>query len=191
LEVAVWPRVTDCALRAARSGGQGARQRQTSGADPAARPRSALGDLCAPADAQGRRAGSRRPGRNDDPLPHLRSWPRGPLRRLLAVAAARSADVYATARRYLGPDDTERTDRQELLRRVDGGEAVLLDVRPVLEYEAGHIPGSARFRSRSSPSGWTSCPPTSRLSPVAAALTASSHTMRCGYLSRTGAWPSG
>jgi len=61
---------------------------------------------------------------------------------LLDVAAAHSGDVEAAARRYLGPEDTEQIGRQELLRRVDAGEAMVLDVRPTFEYESGHIPGA-------------------------------------------------
>lgn len=61
---------------------------------------------------------------------------------LLDVAAAHSADVDAAARRYLGPDDTEHIGRAELLRRVRAGRAVVLDVRPAIEYAAGHIPGA-------------------------------------------------
>jgi rhodanese-related sulfurtransferase/DNA-binding transcriptional ArsR family regulator len=61
---------------------------------------------------------------------------------LLDVAAGHSGDVEAAARRYLGPEDTEHIGRQELLRRVDAGEATVLDVRPTFEYEAGHIPGA-------------------------------------------------
>lgn len=61
---------------------------------------------------------------------------------LLDVAAAHLAEVDAAARRYLGPDDTEQIDREELLRRVSAGRAVVLDVRPAMEYAAGHIPGA-------------------------------------------------
>lgn len=61
---------------------------------------------------------------------------------LLGVAAAHLADVEVAARRYLGPEDTEQVDREELLRRVGAGEAVVLDVRPATEYAAGHIPGA-------------------------------------------------
>lgn len=62
--------------------------------------------------------------------------------KLLDVAAAHSADVDAAAHRYLGSEDTEHIGRKELLRRVGAGEAVVLDVRPTLEYDAGHIPGA-------------------------------------------------
>lgn len=61
---------------------------------------------------------------------------------LLHVAAANLAEVDAAARRYLGPDDTEQIGREELLRRVSAGQAVVLDVRPAMEYAAGHIPGA-------------------------------------------------
>ncbi|WP_028934914.1 ArsR/SmtB family transcription factor [Pseudonocardia spinosispora] len=61
---------------------------------------------------------------------------------VLDVASAHLPDVDAAARRHLGPDDTEAVDRDELLRRVEAGEAVVLDVRPAVEYRAGHIPGA-------------------------------------------------
>ncbi|GAA1340516.1 ArsR/SmtB family transcription factor [Saccharothrix algeriensis] len=62
--------------------------------------------------------------------------------RLLTVAAAQSPGVDASARRYLGPDDTEEIDREELLRRVEAGQAIVVDVRPEEEFSAGHIPGA-------------------------------------------------
>ncbi len=45
-------------------------------------------------------------------------------------------------RAYLGPEDTEEVDTQDLLRRVQGGEVVVLDVRPQPEYDAAHLPGA-------------------------------------------------
>lgn len=36
----------------------------------------------------------------------------------------------------------EAVGGDELLRRVDAGEVTILDVRPVEEYRAGHIPGA-------------------------------------------------
>ncbi|GAA3045144.1 ArsR/SmtB family transcription factor [Actinokineospora globicatena] len=62
--------------------------------------------------------------------------------RLLEVAAAQLADVDIAARRYLGPEDTEAIGRDELLRRVGAGEAIVVDVRPATEFSAGHIPGA-------------------------------------------------
>ncbi len=45
-------------------------------------------------------------------------------------------------RAYLGPEDTEEVETQDLLRRVQGGEVVVLDVRPQPEYDAAHLPGA-------------------------------------------------
>jgi rhodanese-related sulfurtransferase/DNA-binding transcriptional ArsR family regulator len=62
---------------------------------------------------------------------------------LQAVAANRIADVPAAARCYLGDDtDVEAIDRDELRRRAVAGDVIVVDVRPTLEYEAGHIPGA-------------------------------------------------
>jgi rhodanese-related sulfurtransferase/DNA-binding transcriptional ArsR family regulator len=61
------------------------------------------------------------------------------------VAAARLPDVEAARVRYLGIDDgadTDQVDREELLRRAQAGEVVVLDVRPAIEFAAGHIPGA-------------------------------------------------
>ncbi|GAA0389353.1 metalloregulator ArsR/SmtB family transcription factor [Streptomyces luteireticuli] len=61
----------------------------------------------------------------------------------LADAATRHlTDVGAAARRYLGPEDTPCIDREELIRRTTLGNVLVLDVRPSLEYIAGHIPGA-------------------------------------------------
>jgi rhodanese-related sulfurtransferase/DNA-binding transcriptional ArsR family regulator len=64
--------------------------------------------------------------------------------RLRDVAAGRLADVDAARRAYLGPADdvAEVVDRAELLRRAQAGDVVVLDVRPVEEYAAGHVPGA-------------------------------------------------
>lgn len=61
---------------------------------------------------------------------------------LRTVAAARLPDVDAARRAYLGAEDTEQIGRDELLRRAHAGEVVVLDVRPALEFAAGHIPGA-------------------------------------------------
>jgi rhodanese-related sulfurtransferase/DNA-binding transcriptional ArsR family regulator len=62
--------------------------------------------------------------------------------RLRDVAAAHLADVDAARQAYLGPDDVTAIDRDELLRQAKAGDVVVLDVRPVEEYAAGHIPGA-------------------------------------------------
>jgi rhodanese-related sulfurtransferase len=57
------------------------------------------------------------------------------------VAGAHLADVGEALTDYLGPGTDEIT-RDELLRRVEAGTAVVLDVRPSAEYRAGHIPNA-------------------------------------------------
>jgi rhodanese-related sulfurtransferase/DNA-binding transcriptional ArsR family regulator len=64
---------------------------------------------------------------------------------LRTVAAAHLPDVDAARRSYLGTgdgEDTEQVGRNELLGRLQAGEVVVLDVRPAVEYAAGHIPGA-------------------------------------------------
>jgi rhodanese-related sulfurtransferase/biotin operon repressor len=45
-------------------------------------------------------------------------------------------------RAYLGPEDTTAVASDELLRRIEAGDTVVLDVRPDPEYAAGHLPGA-------------------------------------------------
>jgi rhodanese-related sulfurtransferase/DNA-binding transcriptional ArsR family regulator len=64
---------------------------------------------------------------------------------LRAVAAAHLGDVNLARDRYLGTlhgDDTDQVDRDELVRRVRAGDVIVLDVRPTVEFTAGHIPGA-------------------------------------------------
>lgn len=61
---------------------------------------------------------------------------------LRSVAAAHLPDVDAARRNYLGAEDTEQINRDELLRRARAGQVIVLDVRPATEYAAGHIPGA-------------------------------------------------
>lgn len=62
---------------------------------------------------------------------------------LRTVAHGRLAEVEQVIRDYFGaPDALEPIGRDELLRRVRTGDVVLLDLRPLEEYEAGHIPGA-------------------------------------------------
>ena len=61
------------------------------------------------------------------------------------VAQEHSADVERALQSYLGGaglDDVEQVTREELLERLAEDSVVLLDVRPVEEYAAGHIPGA-------------------------------------------------
>jgi rhodanese-related sulfurtransferase len=60
---------------------------------------------------------------------------------LRVASVRRLAEVERAARDYLG-DDVEVIDRQELRERLERGDAILIDVRPQEEYEAGHIAGA-------------------------------------------------
>jgi rhodanese-related sulfurtransferase len=59
------------------------------------------------------------------------------------VAKARYAEIDAITDAYLKARGAlERVSGEELMRRVQRKEVLLLDVRPVGEYRAGHIPGA-------------------------------------------------
>lgn len=60
------------------------------------------------------------------------------------VAQRHRPHTELARRAYLGPEDTAAVDTDELLRRLDDGDTVLLDVRPDPEYAAGHLPGALR-----------------------------------------------
>ena len=62
---------------------------------------------------------------------------------LRTVAASERDDLGRLTAAYLGPvDELESIDRTELLNRLRSGTVSVLDVRPVAEYRAGHIPGA-------------------------------------------------
>jgi len=62
---------------------------------------------------------------------------------LRRTVEARLPELDAVVRDYLvGRDDFEPIDRAELMRRLKAGTVTLIDVRPVEEYEAAHIPGA-------------------------------------------------
>jgi len=46
---------------------------------------------------------------------------------------------------YLGPDDTEAVTTEALLRRIQDGDVVVIDVRPAAEYVGGHLPGAVHI----------------------------------------------
>lgn len=55
----------------------------------------------------------------------------------------RFAEVdQAVTAAFLDADPLEPVDQEELLRRLDTGEVLLIDVRPAPEYRAGHLPGA-------------------------------------------------
>lgn len=58
------------------------------------------------------------------------------------VAADHVAQVEVLARRYLGDDDVEEVTVEELADRLSRGRVVILDVRPHVEFESGHIKGA-------------------------------------------------
>jgi rhodanese-related sulfurtransferase len=60
---------------------------------------------------------------------------------LRAVAQTHRAETERARVAYLG-GDVEEVPREELLRRAQTGDVLVLDVRPVEEYAAGHIPGA-------------------------------------------------
>ena len=62
---------------------------------------------------------------------------------LRAVAHDRLAEVEQVVRAYFRePEALEPLRRDELVRRADSGDVILLDLRPRGEYAAGHIPGA-------------------------------------------------
>ena len=59
------------------------------------------------------------------------------------VAASHHEHLDDLAAAYLGDrDQLEQIDRDELAMRIAAGEVVVVDVRPVAEYAAGHIAGA-------------------------------------------------
>ena len=65
------------------------------------------------------------------------------LAQVQAVAATHRAETDRARLAYLGGDaGIEQVSREELLRRANSGDVVVLDVRPIEEYQAGHIPGA-------------------------------------------------
>lgn len=64
-------------------------------------------------------------------------------RSMRLLAENRLAEVEMIKRRFLeGKEGMEPVNRNGLLKRVISGAATVLDVRPVEEYRAGHIPGA-------------------------------------------------
>jgi rhodanese-related sulfurtransferase len=64
-------------------------------------------------------------------------------RALRTLASAQLAEVERLATAYLGArDQLEPVTRQELARRLQDGDLLVLDVRPAAEYAAGHLPGA-------------------------------------------------
>jgi rhodanese-related sulfurtransferase len=67
----------------------------------------------------------------------------GFLRDLQALGRNRLAEIQQAANLYIdGRDELEPVTLKELRRRLRDDEVTLIDVRPVEEYRAGHIPGA-------------------------------------------------
>ncbi len=59
------------------------------------------------------------------------------------LAEKRLADIEQITRRFMeGREGLEPVDREELLGRVRRKNVTVIDVRPIEEYQAGHIPGA-------------------------------------------------
>ena len=59
------------------------------------------------------------------------------------VAAAHHDELDQLAAAYLGNrNGIDEVSRDELVRRLDAGDLIVLDVRPVPEFDAGHIAGA-------------------------------------------------
>ena len=64
-------------------------------------------------------------------------------RAMRVLAENRLAEVEKIKRQFLeGKEGMEPVDRDALMKRVREGVVTILDVRPVEEYRAGHIPGA-------------------------------------------------
>lgn len=65
------------------------------------------------------------------------------LRALRTLAETRIEEIGQVTRAFLEERDAlEPVDREVLVRRLRSGEVTILDVRPVEEFHAGHIPGA-------------------------------------------------
>lgn len=64
---------------------------------------------------------------------------------LRRVAQRHRPHTELARRSYLGPEDGAAVDTDELLRRLEAGDTVVLDVRPEPEYAGGHLPGAVHI----------------------------------------------
>lgn len=63
-------------------------------------------------------------------------------RMLRDVAARHLEEMDRAVRSYLGGEGLEAISREELSTRLRAGEIIVLDVRPEVEYRAGHLPSA-------------------------------------------------
>jgi rhodanese-related sulfurtransferase len=79
---------------------------------------------------------------------------------LRAVAQAHVPDIEPAAVAYLGAsEEREAMTRGDLWARMQAGVVTVLDVRPAVEYEAGHIPGAISIPIDELPARIAALPP--------------------------------
>lgn len=64
---------------------------------------------------------------------------------LRSVAEQRLAEVGQITREFMGDRDEALVTRDELEDKLARNEVFLIDVRPAIEFEAGHLPGAVRM----------------------------------------------
>ena len=62
--------------------------------------------------------------------------------KLQQIAETHLPDLAVARAEFLGADEAEAIDRDELWRRAEAGEVTVIDVRPAEEYAGGHLPGA-------------------------------------------------
>jgi rhodanese-related sulfurtransferase/DNA-binding transcriptional ArsR family regulator len=81
-------------------------------------------------------------------------------RGLCDVARSHLPDAEAARAAYLGSSGpAEPVSREELLRRAEVGDVIVIDVRPAEEYAAGHIPGAVSIPLAELPGRLDALPP--------------------------------
>lgn len=71
------------------------------------------------------------------------------VRQMQALAQTRLAEADRAARAYLGDrNGLQPVSVKELRERLKSGDAIVLDVRPADEYQAGHLPGAVSIPLR-------------------------------------------
>ena len=94
-------------------------------------------------------------------------------RAMRVLAEGRLAEVEQIKRRFLeGREGMVPVDRDALLKLVREGAVTVLDVRPVEEYNAGHIPGALSIPLKELELHLTELPTTRKSSHTAGVLTA-------------------
>ena len=78
---------------------------------------------------------------------------------LRALATSRLAEIDRVTRAFMERRGAlEEVHGEELLRRARSGEVTILDVRPVEEYQAGHIPGAISMPVADLKARWADLP---------------------------------